>query len=145
MPTPCWERFCTAAGLDDLLSDPRFASNPTRVKHYRELAARLERTTATKTSAEWLAFCEEIGVPAGPIYDMAEVYRDPQVLERGMLKVLDHPVAGPVNHIGIPVKMSLTPGEIRMPAPTLGQHTAEVLSRFGFSAEEIANVQGSRA
>ena len=133
-----WERFCKAVGLDDLLADPRFASNPKRVEHYRELAAELEQTTTTKSSAEWLAFCEELGVPAGPIYDMADVYRDPHVLERGMLKVLDHPVAGPVNHIGIPVKMSLTPGEIRMPAPTLGQHTADVLSRFGFSAEEIA-------
>ena len=133
-----WDRFCKAVGLDDLLADPRFASNPKRVEHYRELAAELEQTTTTKSSAEWLAFCEELGVPAGPIYDMADVYRDPHVLERDMLKVLDHPVAGPVNHIGIPVKMSLTPGEIRTPAPTLGQHTADVLSRFGFSAEEIA-------
>ena len=140
-----WERFCKACGLDDLVADARFASNPTRVEHYQELAAELERTTTTKSSAEWLAFCEEIGVPVGPIYDMSEVYRDPHVLERNMLKVLDHPVAGPVNHIGIPVKMSLTPGEIRMPAPVLGQHTADVLSRFGFSADEIATVQEARA
>lgn len=140
-----WERFCKACGLGHLIADQRFASNPTRVEHYQELAAELERTTTTKSSAEWLAFCEEIGVPAGPIYDMAEVYSDPHVLERDMLKVLDHPVAGPVNHIGLPVKMSLTPGEIRMPAPMLGQHTADVLSRFGFSADEIASVQAARA
>ena len=67
-----WERFCKAAGLDDLLADERFASNPKRVEHYQELAARLERTTATKPSAEWPGFCAEIGVPAGPIYDMAQ-------------------------------------------------------------------------
>lgn len=140
-----WERFCKACSLGDLIADKRFASNPTRVEHYQELAAELERTTTTKSSAEWLAFCEEISVPAGPIYDMAEVYSDPHVLERDMLKVLDHPVAGPVNHIGLPVKMSLTPGEIRMPAPVLGQHTADVLSRFGFSVDEIASVQAARA
>jgi len=138
-----WDRFCKALGVEDLIADPRFASNPTRVEHYQELATELERTTTTKSSGEWLAFCEKAGIPAGPIYDMAEVYRDPQVLERGMLRVLEHPVAGPVNHIGIPVKMSLTPGEIRIPAPVLGQHTTEVLLRYGFSADEIAHVRNS--
>jgi len=138
-----WGRFCKALGLEYLMADPRFASNPTRVEHYQELAAELERTTKTKSSGEWLGFCEKAGIPVGPIYDMAEVYRDPQVLERDMLKVLEHPVAGPVNHIGIPVKMSLTPGEIRIPAPVLGQHTTEVLLRYGFSADEVAHDRNS--
>jgi formyl-CoA transferase len=135
-----WERFCNAVGLEALISDPRFASNPTRVQHYRELADELELTTRTKTSAEWLALCEGIGVPAGPIYNMAQVYEDPHVRERGMIQQLEHPVAGLINHIGLPVKMSLTPGEIRMPAPTLGQHTSDVLARYGFTQDEIAAV-----
>lgn len=139
-----WERFCKAVGLESLVADPRFASNPTRVQHYRELAAELEVTTRTKTSAEWLALCEEIGVPAGPIYDMAQVYEDPHVRARGMVQQLEHPVAGLINHIGLPVKMSLTPGEIRMPAPTLGQHTADVLVRYGFTTDQIAAI-ASRA
>jgi crotonobetainyl-CoA:carnitine CoA-transferase CaiB-like acyl-CoA transferase len=135
-----WERFCNAVGLEALISDPRFASNPTRVQHYRELADGLELTTRTKTSAEWLTLCEGIGVPAGPIYNMAQVYEDPHVRERGMIQQLEHPVAGLINHIGLPVKMSLTPGEIRMPAPTLGQHTSDVLARYGFTQDEIAAV-----
>ena len=135
-----WERFCNAVGLEALISDPRFASNPTRVQHYRELADGLELTTRTKTSAEWLKLCEGIGVPAGPIYNMAQVYEDPHVRERGMIQQLEHPVAGLINHIGLPVKMSLTPGEIRMPAPTLGQHTSSVLARYGFTQDEIAAV-----
>jgi formyl-CoA transferase len=135
-----WEHFCNSVGLEALMSDPRFASNPTRVEHYRELADALEITTRTKTSAEWLALCEEIGVPAGPIYDMAQVYEDPHVRERGMIQQLEHPVAGLINHIGLPVKMSLTPGQIRMPAPTLGQHTTDVLARYGFTPDEIAAV-----
>jgi crotonobetainyl-CoA:carnitine CoA-transferase CaiB-like acyl-CoA transferase len=133
-----WERFCNAAGLERLLTDPRFASNPERVKHYQELAAELERATITKTSAEWLAQCLDIGVPAGPIYNMAQVYQDPQVIERGMIQQLEHPLAGVINHIGLPVKMSLTPGQIRMPAPTLGQHTTQVLAHFGFTPTDIA-------
>ena len=135
-----WERFCKACERADLLDDPRFGSNASRVEHYVELAAELERTTVTKVSAEWLELCERAGVPAGPIYDMAEVYQDPHVLSRGMLQVLDHPVAGPVNHIGVPVKLSATPASVRSPAPTLGQHTNEVLKRFGFSEDEIALV-----
>ncbi len=135
-----WERFCNAVGLETLLDDPRFLSNPERVNHHQELAAELERTTIKKTSAEWLVLCQEIGVPAGPIYDMAQVYQDPHVIERGMIQQLDHPIAGLINHIGLPVKMSLTPGQVRMPAPTLGQHTAQVLARFGFSSSDIANL-----
>jgi crotonobetainyl-CoA:carnitine CoA-transferase CaiB-like acyl-CoA transferase len=133
-----WERFCKAAGLDALLDDPRFGSNPERVQHYQELATELERATVTKTSAEWLTLCEQIGVPAGPIYDMAQVYQDPHVIERGMIQQLEHPAAGLINHIGLPVKMSLTPGQIRRPAPTLGQHTGEVLANHGFTPTEIA-------
>ena len=135
-----WERFCNATGLGILIDDPRFASNPTRVEHYQELAAELERTTITKTSAEWLDQCQQIGVPAGPIYDMAEVYQDPHVLERGMIQQLEHPTAGLINHIGLPVKMSLTPGQIRQPAPTLGQHTTEILQRHNFTHTEIATL-----
>lgn len=133
-----WERFCKAAGLDALIDDPRFASNPTRVQHYQELAVELERATVTKTSEEWLTLCQDIGVPAGPIYDMAQVYQDPHILERGMLQQLEHPTAGLINHIGIPVKMSLTPGHIRRPAPTLGQHTTDILAAHGFTPTEIA-------
>jgi crotonobetainyl-CoA:carnitine CoA-transferase CaiB-like acyl-CoA transferase len=133
-----WERFCKAIALDELIDDPRFASNPTRVQHYQELSTELERSTITKTSDEWLTLCHEIDVPAGPIYDMSQVYKDPHVLERGMLQQLEHPIAGLINHIGLPVKMSLTPGQIRLPAPVLGQHTSQILTRFGFTTEDIA-------
>jgi crotonobetainyl-CoA:carnitine CoA-transferase CaiB-like acyl-CoA transferase len=133
-----WERFCKEIALGELIDDPRFASNPTRVQHYQELASELERSTITKTSAEWLALCQEIGVPAGPIYDMSQVYKDPHVLEREMIQQLEHPIAGMINHIGLPVKMSLTPGQIRMPAPFLGQHTSQILSRFGFTTNDIS-------
>ena len=137
-----WERLCRAIDRGDLLADPRFASNPDRVRHYQELAGEIEVTTRTKTSAEWLGLLEAAAVPAGPVYDMAEVYADPQVQARNMVETLEHPAAGPVRHIGIPVKLSATPGEIRVPAPTLGQHTREVLEQFGFAPDEVAGVLG---
>ncbi len=137
-----FERLCRAIGREDLLADPRFAGNPDRVSHYQELAAAIEETARTRTSGEWLRVLEEAGVPAGPIYDMAQVFDDPQVRARGMVQRLEHPVAGLINAIGIPVKLSLTPGEVRAPAPTLGQHTREVLAQFRFSEKEMADVLG---
>jgi crotonobetainyl-CoA:carnitine CoA-transferase CaiB-like acyl-CoA transferase len=137
-----WERLAHALGRDDLLADPRFTDNPARTAHYRELAAALEETTATQPAAHWLALLERAGVPAGPIYAMDQVFDDPQVRAREMVVELEHPVAGLVKHLGVPVKLSATPGAVRTPAPTLGQHTAEVLTRFGFSADEIAQVIG---
>ena len=135
-----WERFCRAAGLDRLLSDDRFATNAARTERSLELAEEIERTTVARTSAEWLALFEQAGVPAGPIYDMAQVFADPQVLARDMVQTSVHPVAGEVRHIGNPVKLSETPASNRRPAPTLGQHTQEVLRAYGLSEEDIARI-----
>ena len=68
---------------------------------------------------------------------MAEVYSDPQVLARDMVVEIEHPTAGRIRNIGIPVKLSETPGAIRRPPPTLGQHTDEVLAEFGYANEDI--------
>ena len=133
-----YERLCAALERPDLLTDPRFASNPDRVRHYEALAEEIQRTTRTRTSGEWLAVFEAAGVPAGPIYGMDEVFANEQVIARDMTVPLEHPVAGTVNNLGIPVKMSATPGQVRMPAPTLGQHTEGVLRRFGVPEEEVA-------
>jgi crotonobetainyl-CoA:carnitine CoA-transferase CaiB-like acyl-CoA transferase len=141
---PNWERFCKAAGLDDLMEDPRFAINSERVQRYQELASLLEKTTRAKSTAEWLALLERVGVPAGPINNLEQVYNDPHVLARGMVQELEHPVAGVTKHIGVPVKLSETPGQLRIPAPTLGQHTDEVLRNFGYSPQEIVKFRDTR-
>ena len=85
---------------------------------------------------------ERAGVPAGPIYGMDEVFANEHVVARGMIVPLEHPVAGVVNNLGIPVKMSATPGRVRMPAPTLGQHTESVLRQFGVPEEETGVILG---
>ena len=76
---------------------------------------------------------------------MAAAYADPQVLARDMVVEIEHPVAGRIRNIGVPVKLSETPGQIRRPAPTLGQHTDEVLAELDFTAEAIANLRATRA
>jgi crotonobetainyl-CoA:carnitine CoA-transferase CaiB-like acyl-CoA transferase len=84
-----------------------------------------------------LKVLEEAGIPAGPIYDMAQVWADEQVKAREMDVVTDHPKAGKVHNIGVAVKMAGTPGRVRSAAPYLGQHTDEVLELAGYSADEV--------
>jgi crotonobetainyl-CoA:carnitine CoA-transferase CaiB-like acyl-CoA transferase len=139
-----WEKLARVIERADLLDDARFKDNPSRTVHAVELAAKLERTFRTRPAAEWLDRLEGAGIPAGPIYDMAQVYADPQTQARGMAVEIEHPVAGRIKNIGIPVKLSETPGAIRRPAPTLGQHTDQVLSELAFTSEDIAALRAAR-
>lgn len=133
-----WERLCRTIGRGDLLEDERFATSPLRMQNLAPLVKTIQQTLVARSTAHWLAVLEEGGVPSGPINDLAEVYADPQVIARQMEVELEHPAAGTTRNIGIPVKLSETPGSVREPAPMLGQHTGVVLSEYGFSAGEIA-------
>ncbi|MGH9824140.1 MAG: CaiB/BaiF CoA transferase family protein, partial [Blastocatellia bacterium] len=132
-----WENLCRVIGRPDLLDDQRFAVNPQRVLNQGELTAILEEVFVGRPADHWISAFEEAGVPVGPVYSVDQVYNDPQVIAREMSVELDHPKAGPSRVIGIPVKLSETPGQIRRPAPTLGQHTDELLNQLGINSEEI--------
>ena len=101
------------------------------------MAALLEETFTTDTTSSWLEMLQQAGVVAGPIYNMEQVYKNPQVLARQMLVDLEGPDLGTIHNIGIPVKLSGTPGQIRTRAPMLGEHSAEVLLEHGFSQSEV--------
>ncbi len=133
-----WERMCRAIGREDLLDDDRFASNPERMVSIEALTPIMEETFRTKTTSHWVEILETAGVPCGPIYNIEQVYSDPHVQSREMSVVLEHPKAGGIRNIGVPVKLSDTPGSVRTPAPLLGQHSDEVLSQYGYAGTEIA-------
>jgi crotonobetainyl-CoA:carnitine CoA-transferase CaiB-like acyl-CoA transferase len=138
-----WRAFCAAAGapLAALADDPRFRTNQLRVENRAALAAILEPLVAERTVEEWVALCERAGVPAGPILDVAQALAHPQVVARGMVVPLEHPRAGRTRVTGVPVRLSETPGAVRTPAPTIGQHTASVLREvLGMSDETIAGL-----
>lgn len=138
-----WTRLCQVIKREDLLEDPRFGSNQDRMYHQHELAVEIETALANDTVESWLNRLLEVGVPAGPIYNYQQVFEDPHTLEREMVVEIDHPVEGKVKGIGIPIKLSETPGDIRRPAPLLGQHTEEILAELGFSSEEVSHLRGA--
>ena len=135
-------KFCAVAGRPDLAQDPRFATNASRVAHRETLVAIIAELMKTKTRAEWLEALESVGVPAGPINDMAQIFADPQVRHRGTQIELAHPCAGRVALVANPIKYSATPIVYERAPPTLGQHTDEVLGGLlGMSGEEIARLR----
>ena len=141
---PTWEQLCRAIGAEGLIDDPRFKLPGDRKSRQDELAALLEETFVTDTTANWLAMLEEAGVVAGPIYNMDQVYKDPQVLARNMLVDINDPDLGTIHNIGVPVKFSATPGRIRTRAPMLGEHSVEVLMEHGFSEAEVGALLADR-
>jgi len=122
-----WKKFCKVAGLENIMDDPRYATNPKRVENRNEVVEIVQEALLQKTSGEWLKMLEDEGIPTGPIYKLDEVFSDPQVLHREMVVEVDHPKAGKIKVTGIPVKLSDTPGEIKYPPPLLGEHNEEVL------------------
>ncbi len=138
--------FCDLLGLNELVDDPRFRSNPLRSENYLELRPLIAEKMLTKTAEEWQAIFDENGIPSGPINTVDKVLENPQVIARHMIEEIDHPVAGKTRIPGIPIKLSRTPGEITKAAPLLGADTEKLLGKYlGYDAEKIAELREKKA
>lgn len=122
-----WEALCRTLDAPDLRDDPRFRTNHDRVAHNGALVALLGERFRRNGSAHWLDAFEAAGIPAGPVLDFAEALAHPQPVAREMVVSVEHRTAGPTRTLGIPAKLSATPGTVRRAAPALGEHTREVL------------------
>ncbi len=139
-----WETLCALLELD-IVSDPRFVTNPKRNENYAELRAILADRFMTKTCAEWQKMFDAHGIPSGPINTVDKVVENEQVVAREMIVEVDHPVAGLTRIPGIPIKLSRTPGEIRKSAPVLGEDTEMLLGSYlGLTEEEVAELRDKK-
>jgi formyl-CoA transferase len=100
------------------------------------LVRELEVALVERTTAEWVERMLGAGVPAGPIYDFAQVFADAHTHARHMIEDVEHPVAGRVHTLGFPLKMSDTPPRVRRAPPLLGQHSTEILRELGMEGSE---------
>jgi crotonobetainyl-CoA:carnitine CoA-transferase CaiB-like acyl-CoA transferase len=110
-----------------------------------DLTAVMSEKLKTRPVREWIAALEAEGVPCGPINSIADMAADPHTAAREMVVELDHPRAGRTRALGLPIKLSATPGRVSRAAPLLGQHTREVLAEYGFASAEIEALIGAGA
>ena len=131
-------------GIDDLSQDERFSTYWARFDNRDEFARIVEEALAARTTAEWVELMEAEDMFVAPVLTMAEAFADPAVAHAEMVVELDTP-AGPLKFFGVPYKLDRTPATVRTPPPLHGQHTDEVLTDAGFSADEIAELRRAQA
>jgi crotonobetainyl-CoA:carnitine CoA-transferase CaiB-like acyl-CoA transferase len=137
-----WKRFCAAIELGDVATDIRFARNQDRVRNYDALRPVLGNHLKQQTRAHWIERLSRAGVPCGGVRSIEEVLNDAQVLARGMVHNLTHASVGGVGVVGVPIKLSSTPGSVRTAPPTLGEHTEDILvTDLAYTREDVANLR----
>ena len=132
-----WLSLCDAIRKPELKEDPRFITEPLRVKHRDDLNAIFIQVFKSKEKSYWVKLLNEAGVPTGPIYDMAEVFADPQVISQEMVAEVTHPKIGKLKLVNQALKLSRTPAKVKTATPELGQNTQEILKELDYSAAEI--------
>ena len=132
-----WTAFCGVLGLPDLATDPRFATMTGRLANYDLLKEIVTPRLAAMSRKEAIARMSDAEIPVGPVNTLAEVLEDPHIRAREMVKELTHPDYGPIRQLGLPIKMSETPGIVEGPPPVFGEHNREILRLLGYTNEQI--------
>jgi crotonobetainyl-CoA:carnitine CoA-transferase CaiB-like acyl-CoA transferase len=139
-----WQRFCRdVLRLPNLESDPRYADNASRVEHVDQLEAEIEDVLRHNVTAHWVKALDAAGVPGGPVLTYQEALEQEQVVARGAVIELPHPVLGSVRQLAPAARMSVTPPTAQHAAPLLGQHSREVLTWLGQTDEQISDLEAA--
>jgi crotonobetainyl-CoA:carnitine CoA-transferase CaiB-like acyl-CoA transferase len=137
-----WARFCDAIGRPDLITHPDFSTEALRVEHHGALKPLLDAVLGRRTVGEWMVLLGERGIPCGAIKDVSEVCADQQIVAREMVVEVPHTKLGTVRMMGIPVKLSATPGAATAGPPLLGEHTEAVLAEWlNLAPEAVAGLR----
>jgi crotonobetainyl-CoA:carnitine CoA-transferase CaiB-like acyl-CoA transferase len=132
-----WENLCRVLGREDFIPH-QFTQGAKK----EEIIAWLKETLLTKTRDEWFDFLQDKNIPIGKVYSSDEVFTDPHVVSRHIVVEIDHPGGGNIKHVGIPFRLSETPGKVRSVAPEMGQHTQEILSEIlNYAEEDVAKLK----
>jgi crotonobetainyl-CoA:carnitine CoA-transferase CaiB-like acyl-CoA transferase len=133
---PMWRSLCNVLDVPELADDPDFADNSARARNLPSLKARLNEALARDTQVTWTARLIEAGIPAGPIYDVGQVFEDPHVRAAGLVQRVSHQTIGPLDLPANPARMS-TKRDEPLPPPLFGQHTREILAELGRSDRDV--------
>ena len=133
---PVWEKICDVIGEPTWKTDPNYATPKARLPRLRSIFNRIEQWTMTKTKFEAMNILNEYDIPCGPILSMKEIAEDQSLRATGTVVEVDHPKRGKYLSVGNPIKLSASPSNV-VRSPLLGEHTEEVLSQLGYSADEI--------
>ena len=134
-------RLCDVIEMPALAKDSRFTTNQGRVEHQNTLRPLISDRIRSRPRDQWIEALKGVGVPCGAVRDLAQVLADPQLVDRMMVLPMMHPAAGPIQVLGVPVKLSETAGSVRTPPPVLGQHTHAVLAELGYDAGQITELK----
>jgi formyl-CoA transferase len=136
-----WVRFAETLGKPEWLENPKFIDSPSRSKNRDLLNQEIEKVTLQKTSREWVELFEKREVPCGPIYQINEVFEDPQVQHLGIAQQAESLTFGKTRLVGQPLNLTRTPSRITRHPPGRGEHTSEILSELGLNKSEIQDLQ----
>jgi formyl-CoA transferase len=140
-----WKRLCPAIGRPELLTRAEFEGAANRAKNRKALNAELNAALRARKSEEWVSVLNAAGVPCGPIYNMDQVFADPQVQHLHAAATVKHPVLGAIRVVNQAVGLSRTPATMASATPEIGEHTDEVLTEVGYGAAEIAALRNIKA